>query len=112
MSGPTSVQPSVRVSGPKSAVLLLAVWLAAAVLVSASGALQNIPSAIPLVLGFVAPASGYIALYFASARFRRFVLDQELRWVTLAQALRVCGDLLCQVCGRRATWAVRGFDRD
>lgn len=86
-----STQPSVRFFGPKLVVPLLSVWFVLAIVLSASGALQDIPSAVPLVLGFVVPASGYFALYFASAGFRRFVFDQNLRLVTLALASRTCG---------------------
>ena len=72
-------------------IVFLCVWFVAAVGASASGLLDNIPSPILLVAGFVIPLAGFSGAYFYSDEFRRFVLAQDLRQLTFLQASRITG---------------------
>lgn len=71
--------------------VVLVVWLLAAVGVSLSGVLDSVPSATLLSMGALVPATAYFTLYYFSTRFRRFVLSLNLRHVTLVEASRVTG---------------------
>jgi hypothetical protein len=72
---------------------VLAVWLAAVVVLGATGALVSPPGKppLPIAIGFAAP----IALFFLALRlsrpFREFILSVDLRLVTEIQAWRFAG---------------------
>src|SRR5260370_12641825 len=59
--------------------------------ISLAGVLDFAPSPILFISGALVPAAGYFALYFISSRFRQFVLNLNLRAVTLVEASRVTG---------------------
>jgi hypothetical protein len=72
---------------------VLAVWLAAVVVLGATGALASPPGKppLPIGIGFAAP----IALFFLTLRlsrtFREFILSMDLRLITGIQAWRFAG---------------------
>jgi hypothetical protein len=69
----------------------LVLWFVLALAASWFGWLENIPSPLLFVAGAAIPAAGFFAAYFGSESFRRWVLAQRLRTVTLVQVLRVVG---------------------
>ncbi len=74
------------------AVLLLA-WFAAATGIGAGGLLRNEAGAFlpPIAVTAVAPVAVFLALYALSARFRGFVLAQDIRTLTMLHHWRVLG---------------------
>lgn len=73
------------------AIAFLTLWLLVAVSCSLGGWLKSVSPAVLFVAGFVIPSGGYFAGYFASSRFRRFVLRQNPQLLTLLQASRATG---------------------
>jgi hypothetical protein len=72
---------------------LLAVWLAAVVVLSATGALAGRPGTppLPIALGFAAPIALFFAALWLSRSFRELVLAADLRLITGIQAWRFLG---------------------
>ena len=73
--------------------VILAIWLAAAVVLAAAGAFAGSPTQPPLgiLLAVVLPPLLFATLYRVSGRFQDFALAIDLRWLTAIQAWRVIG---------------------
>jgi hypothetical protein len=73
--------------------VILAIWLAAAVVLAATGAFAGSPTQPPLgiLLAVVLPPLLFATLYRVSGRFQDFALAIDLRWLTAIQAWRVIG---------------------
>jgi hypothetical protein len=85
ISGFPTVQAAVAV--------VLALWLAVVVLLGADGAFVRPPGTppYPVAIGVTAPLIVFLAAFWLSAAFRRFVTDADLRLVTAIQAWRWAG---------------------
>jgi hypothetical protein len=72
---------------------VLAVWLVAIVVLSATGAFESPPGQppLPVAIGFAAPVVLFFALLRLSRSFREFVLSADLRLITGIQAWRFAG---------------------
>jgi hypothetical protein len=92
MLSPAAPQPSTR-RAPTSLVIVIAAWLAAVLALGASGAYTAPPHTPPLALliGFVAPIAVGLIAYFASARFREWVLGIEPRMLVSLHSWRFAG---------------------
>ncbi len=73
--------------------VLLLLWLAAAYVIGVEGLLANQQSAVmaPIALSAIIPVALFLLAYGVSERFRRFVLSQDLRTLTMVQHWRVIG---------------------
>jgi hypothetical protein len=73
--------------------VILAIWLAAAVVLAAAGAFAGSPTQPPLgiLLAVVLPPLLFATLYRVSGRVQDFALAIDLRWLTAIQAWRVIG---------------------
>lgn len=73
--------------------ILLLLWFAAAYVIGVEGLLANHQSAVmaPIALSAIIPVALFLLAYRVSARFRRFVLSQDLRTLTMVQHWRVIG---------------------
>ena len=87
----TPLQPSTR--PPTPLVFALAAWLAAVVVLGASGAFMAPPRTPPLALliAFVTPIAVPVIAYRLSARFREWVLGIETRLLVVLNAWRWAG---------------------
>jgi hypothetical protein len=72
---------------------VLAVWLAAVVVLGATGALEAPPGTppLPIAIGFAAPTALFFAGLWLSRSFRELVLTADLRLITGIQAWRFAG---------------------
>lgn len=72
---------------------LLILWFAAAYLIGAGQLLTNDQQSLfaPIAVTAFIPVALFLAAYASSARFRRFVLAQDMRTLTMMQLWRVIG---------------------
>jgi hypothetical protein len=72
---------------------VLAVWLAAVVVLGATGALGSPPGKppVPIAIGFAAPVVLFFLTLRLSRQFREFILSLDLRLITGIQAWRFAG---------------------
>lgn len=72
---------------------LLIVWFAAAYVIGTGHLLTNEESSLmaPIAITAFIPVALFLAAYASSARFRRFVLAQDMRTLTMIQLWRVIG---------------------
>ena len=73
--------------------VLLLVWLGVTYLIGRAGILVTATPQLfqPVILTVIVPLLIFAAAYLASARFRNFVLAQDLLWLTTLQLWRVLG---------------------
>src|SRR5580700_345391 len=86
-SPPTTPGPRIIVAA------VLAVWLAAVVVLGATGALASPPGKppAPIGIGFAAPIALFFIALWLSRSFREFILSIDLRLITGIQAWRFAG---------------------
>ena len=72
---------------------LLLLWFTVAYVIGVEGLMANPQSAVmaPIALTAVIPVALFLLAYRVSARFRRFVLSQDIRTLTIVQHWRVVG---------------------
>ena len=77
----------------KLAASLLLVWFAVSFLASAKGLFQGSPTAPPLALliAVLLPIGLFFAWFYASSGFREFVLNLDLKALTVVQSWRILG---------------------
>ena len=82
-----------RLPATAGLLVLLAVWLGITYVVGSSGlvAANSSEAFRPVLLTIVAPLAAFLAVYAASQGFRRFVLSQDIRFLTMLQGWRVIG---------------------
>jgi hypothetical protein len=87
----SSSSASVRPLTP--AVLVVAAWFGLALVAGAAGVFASPPGTVPVALGLAAalPPLVVIGSLIASARFRSWVRDLDLRFLTMLQTWRVAG---------------------
>jgi hypothetical protein len=75
------------------AVLVVAAWFVVALAISAAGVFDQPPDTPPVAIGLAAavPPLVVIGLLVGSARFRGWVRDLDLRFLTLLQTWRIAG---------------------
>jgi hypothetical protein len=75
------------------AVLVVAAWFGLALVAGAAGVFASPPGTVPVALGLAAalPPLVVIGLLLASARFRSWVRDLDLGFLTMLQTWRVAG---------------------
>lgn len=93
---PFPSHPSARQSSAQRltpAILLVAAWFVVALAASAAGTFDQPPDAPPVAIGLAAgvPPLIVVGLLVGSGRFRRWVRDLDLRFLTLLQTWRVAG---------------------
>src|SRR5258706_1221002 len=91
----------VHTEGRTAAYLFLFVWFLGAAVPSWLGWLRNVPSAVLFFNGAAIPVSVFFIAYFTSDRFRRIILAQNLRQLTLIQVSRATGFIFFIEAGRR-----------
>ena len=91
----TSQSRTINYSGGRIAAIsaLLAVWFAGAYFIGVERLLVNTNADLvpPIALSVAVPIVGFLFLYAASARFRRFVLAHDMETLTMLQHWRVIG---------------------
>lgn len=72
---------------------VLAIWFAVAAAAGMSGILAAGPDTLmrPVLLSVAIPFAIFLGLYYASSRFRTFVLTRDIRTMTMLQSWRVIG---------------------
>jgi hypothetical protein len=72
---------------------ILALWFGLAAAAGRSGIMATGPDNLfrPVLISVVIPIAAFLALYFASDRFRRYILSRDMRFLTMLQSWRIIG---------------------